>query len=670
MSIWKLARFARVALAFLTFPFSAPGEDFTNAVHAFLQQRVEVEKRDVAVVVGIIDEHGSSVISCGKLDNGTDQEVTGDTLFEIGSITKTFTALLLQDMIEGREMNLDDPVASYLPKSIKMPDRNGKRITLLHLVTHTSGLPRNPGNPVTKREDHPLEDYTDEMLNAFLSSYKLTRRPGAKFEYSNLGMGLLGNAIALKAGRSYESLVADRICQPLKMNSTAITLNPELKSRFAAGHNELGYAVPSCDFQSLMGCGAIRSTANDLLKYLSANLGLTRSGLTPLMEKTHVVHFHSMLRPSSIGLAWFIIDPKGRKIVWHGGATPGFITFAGFDKTRRRGVVVLSSSWDANILLIGMLLLESDWQSISRPTEKKISNEDFGSYVGQYKLSPDFAVGTWIIHIVLEKAPTAVTYLPTALGLGVLAVILWRTSGVRKRWIILGCVGLVGGVLAILSVLVASHIFCALLNPGIGIRQQSDRILAQANIRLSRFIVKIWPDAAQFRPQLTGEFLPLTKDTCFERTTGTPVTVSRDRLGEVTRLTAHFLGAQFSFRKISGQPPEATEALKPRVAVNLDTTLLDACVGDYEFSPNTALPTGAKVTIWRQGDQLIGQARGENTLKLPFNIYAESQTNFFLKINGAQLTFIKNQKGEVTSVIHHIPGVPDWEGKKVPAPSK
>lgn len=586
-------RFAHVALVFLTFPFCAPGEDFTNAIHAFLQQRVEVEKRDAAVVIGIIDEHGSSVISCGKLDNGTDLEVTGETLFEIGSITKTFTALLLQDMVERGDMNLDDPVGKYLPKSVKMPDRNGKQITLLHLVTHTSGLPRNPGNLVTKREDHPLDDYTDEMLNAFLSNYELTRSPGAKFEYSNLGMGLLGNAIALKAGRSYESLVADRICQPLKMNSTAITLNPELKSRFATGHNELGYAVPSCDFQSLMGCGAVRSTANDLLQYLSANLGLTRSGLTPLMQKTHMVHFQSMFRASSTGLAWFMAsDPKGREIVWHAGGTPGFSTFAGFDKTRRRGVVVLSSSRDADIPLIGMVLLESEWQS--GPKEKTISNEAYGSYVGQYRLSPDFPLGTWIIQIVLKKAPTAVTYLPTALGLGVLAVILWRTSGVRKRWIILGCVGLVAGVLAILGVLVASHIFCALLNPGIGIRQQSDRILAEANIRLSAFIVKIWPDAAQFRPQLTGEFLPLTKDTCFERMTGTPVTVSRDRQGEVTRLTAHFLGAQFSFRKVSEQPPEATEAPKPRVAVNLDTTLLDACVGDYEFPPNSALPTGAK----------------------------------------------------------------------------
>src|ERR1700691_5475901 len=110
----------------------------TDDIRAFLEQRVEVEKRDVGIVIGIADEHGSRVVSCGKMDNGTDKEVNGDTLFEIGSITKTFTALLLQDMIERGEMKLDDPVVKYLPKSAKLPTHNGREITLFHLVTHTS----------------------------------------------------------------------------------------------------------------------------------------------------------------------------------------------------------------------------------------------------------------------------------------------------------------------------------------------------------------------------------------------------------------------------------------------------------------------------------------------------------------------------------------------------
>ena len=176
------------------FAVRAAAEDFTNAIHAFLQQRIDGEKRPGGIVVGIVDERGSSVVSYGKLDNGTDEEVNGDTLFEIGSITKTFTALLLQDMIERGEMKLDDPVAKYLPASVKLPTRNGKEITLRHLATHTSGLPRMPDNFDPKAADDPFADYTPEQLYAFLSGYKLTRNPGAKWEYSNLGVGLAGTS--------------------------------------------------------------------------------------------------------------------------------------------------------------------------------------------------------------------------------------------------------------------------------------------------------------------------------------------------------------------------------------------------------------------------------------------------------------------------------------------
>ena len=173
-------------------------------------------------MVGIVDENGSSIVSCGKMDNGTDQEVNGDTLFEIGSVTKTFTGLLLQDMVERGQMKLDDPVAKYLPTTVKMPTRNGKEITLLQLATHTSGLPCMPDYIDPKRADDQDADFTVEKLYAFLSGYQLTRDPGAKWEYSNLGMGLLGHVIALKAGTDYESLVVERICRPLKMDSTRI----------------------------------------------------------------------------------------------------------------------------------------------------------------------------------------------------------------------------------------------------------------------------------------------------------------------------------------------------------------------------------------------------------------------------------------------------------------
>jgi CubicO group peptidase (beta-lactamase class C family) len=634
-------------------------EKFTNAIQAFLQQRVEFEKRDVGIVVGIVDEHGSRVVSCGKMDNGTDQEVNGDTLFDIASITKPFTGLLLQDMIERGEMKLDDPVQKYLPASVRMPTRNGKEITLLQLVTHTSGLPHIADNLDPKRPDQSFADYTVEELNTFLSGYQLTRDPGAKFEYSSLGAGLLGHVIALKAGSDYESLVVDRICRPLKMDSTRITLTPELKARFATGHNRFGEAVPSWDRQTQLGGSALRSTANDLLKFVSANLGLTPSSLTPLMEKTHVVHLDQTLG-MDVGLAWMIMaTPQGTKIIWHGGGAPGYVTFAGFDKTRHRGVVVLSSSWDLDVQPIGMLLLESEWQPEKRPRETKISSQVFDSCVGQYQLSPDFALGTFVVQALLMKVPKAIIYVPAGLCLALLIVLL--------RWIILGGAVAVGGLLAVLIVLGLSHLVCALIHPVLGIRREGERVFVQYDMRLSRLAAKFMPPGAAL-PHITGELLPESESRFFGRTTGIPMTFSRDDRGKMTRATTHFLGATFSHEKISDQPPKAYEPLKPRVPIKLDTKLLDACVGDFEFAPSKAFPTGIKATIRREGDQLLWQARGKNAFPGAFNIYPESETNFFFKMSGARLTFIKNDHGEVTAVSLHdgtwLP-LPDGKGKKL-----
>ena len=415
----------------------------------------------------------------GRLDNGTDQEMNGDTVFAICSVTKTFTGLLLQDMVERGEMKLDDPVAKYLPQSVRMPTRNGKEITLRQLATHSSGLPKWPDDLNPDLADHPYDDYPAEKFYADLSGYKLTREPGAKFEYSSVGMGLLGHVIALRAATNYESLVVDRICRPLKMDSTRITLPPGLKSRNATGHNDLGYAVyqvagcPGSDqgpgvwtndpkkaepimpfnrdwrHEAMVGYGELHSTVNDLLKYLSANLGLTPSNLTSLMEKTHAVHFH-LTRDIGVGLAWFITPGlQGTKIISHVGDTLGFSSFVGFDKTRRRGVVILINSYDvADACAAGISLLESEWQS-DRPKETALDNKIYESYLGQYHLSPDFALGMLMLRQFLRNAPEVLLYVPAGVCLVVLVVLLRRAAGFRKRCIVLGGAALVTGALGL-----------------------------------------------------------------------------------------------------------------------------------------------------------------------------------------------------------------------------
>src|SRR5262249_9780222 len=140
-TVWSVIRVALIAMLLTANAGRAAAAEFDAEVQAYLEHCLGTRSANIGIVVGLVDEQGSRVVGFGKLDNGTDQQVNGDTVFEIGSDTKTFTALLLQDMVERGEMNLDDPVASYLPASVNMPTRNGKKITLRHLATHTSGLP-------------------------------------------------------------------------------------------------------------------------------------------------------------------------------------------------------------------------------------------------------------------------------------------------------------------------------------------------------------------------------------------------------------------------------------------------------------------------------------------------------------------------------------------------
>ncbi len=312
-------------------------------VVAMLRQRVDVQHHGNAIVVGVINKKGREIIAYGQFDKADPRVPNGETVYEIGSITKVFTSLLLCDMVVKGEVSLNDPVAKYLPASVHMPTRNGKQITLLNLATHHSGLPRMPDN-FGRNMLNPLANYSVQQLYDFLSNYQLTRDPGAKYEYSNLGVGLLGHVLALRAGTDYETLLRTRITGPLHMDHTAITLTPEMKERLPPGHNDGNTNTPAWEVPVLDGAGGIRSTANDMLTFVAANLGLIPSPLQPAMKK--MLSVRQEASPGvDIALGWHIFTSPN-EMVWHNGATGGFHTFAGFEPHRKLGVVVLSNSVD------------------------------------------------------------------------------------------------------------------------------------------------------------------------------------------------------------------------------------------------------------------------------------------------------------------------------------
>jgi serine-type D-Ala-D-Ala carboxypeptidase/endopeptidase len=382
-----------------------------NSVRAFL--RDNFADANAGMVIGLLDAHGSQVFSEGKRDDVTLQRVEGDTIFEIGSITKTFTALLLLDLVERGQMKLDAPVAEYLPQSVRVPSHGGKAITLLNLAAQDSGLPFNADNLATGETNGGYDAYTAQNMYEFLARFALQDDPGTRFQYSNLGMSLLGHAMELQTGARFESLVVERIGRPLHMDSTAITLTPELAARRATGHDKDGRRAPYYHLQVMAPTGALYSTANDLLKYLSAHLGLVASTLRPSMEQMQIVRHTDSAEFGRTAMPWCdqgVYNPPGTNLLGHAGGTPGFSTFIGFDTKQKRGVVVLSNQTTLHAAPIGWAILQR--MPLSRQSGTQFVREIVG--LGAV-LSLDEKTGALQITKIVPKSPAAVAGLSPGL---------------------------------------------------------------------------------------------------------------------------------------------------------------------------------------------------------------------------------------------------------------
>jgi CubicO group peptidase (beta-lactamase class C family) len=328
-------------------------------VKALLVQLVDVEKRAPGIVVGMIaaDPQERWVVGYGRLSASDGRVPDGDTVFELASVGKVFTRILLAQAVVNGEVQLDDPISMYLPEGVTAPEYEGKSITLLDLATHTSGLSWHSIEP-----EH--SSYTLDQMYTFLSGYRLTRAPGSDYEYSGFGMGLLGNLLVRRAGeKDYEALLEDRITGPLSMDSTHIGLTPEMRSRLAPPHT--GYSIPasSLDAPTFAGAGAgLRSTANDMLKFLAANIGLTETEL-----------------PKS-----------GKGIHSHNGQNPGYHSYLAWDPERKIGVVVLANAAVVNAAVViddvGLQLMRG------LPKPFPVDPKVLAAYAGRYQVSDDYIV--------------------------------------------------------------------------------------------------------------------------------------------------------------------------------------------------------------------------------------------------------------------------------------
>ncbi len=366
----------------------AQGIQIPDDVKANVRLRVD-NGWSVGIVVGVVDSTGARYFGYGNTAKTGGQPVNERTVYEIGSITKIFTAVTLADMAIKGDVSLDDPVQRYLPDSVHVPSKDGKEITLRLLSAQRSGLPRMPSNFAPADPNNPFADYDARRLYAFLNGYALTRDPGASYEYSNLGVGLLGFALARRNGTSYEEMVLRRVIGPLQMTDTRITLTPDLRARLAHGYAG-GQQVSNWDLDALAGAGAIRSTAQDMATFLAAAVGLTHTPLDSAFRLTEAIEFDA--GPGMrIGLGWHVIGPDSSDVIWHNGGTGGYHAFIGFDPRRKIGVVVLSNS-TLSIDDIGFHVLNAAAPLATVRVAIALPADSLDSYVGDYRLAPSFVL--------------------------------------------------------------------------------------------------------------------------------------------------------------------------------------------------------------------------------------------------------------------------------------
>jgi len=331
-------------------------------VDAASMQRVLSRDLEPALKSGALAPETSAGITIGIVRHGVRRvfaygTAKSDSIYEIGSITKTFTGLVLAQMVAQRLVELNEPVRALLPAGV-VARPQGSEISLLDLITQHSGLPPLPDNLAPSKPGNPYADYHAADLYRFLSSRGVAKEGNPPFLYSNLGVGLLGQALANRAAMTYANLVAQEVTGPLGMKDTVAVLSPEQQGRLIAGHTSDHRVAQTWDLDALAGAGAIRSTADDMLTYLEANLhpekfasrGASAASKTRSLP-TSLAQSHELRADAGLGMriafAWIYNPATGN--YWHNGETGGYSGFAFFNpKNDYAAVILMNTTNSAN----------------------------------------------------------------------------------------------------------------------------------------------------------------------------------------------------------------------------------------------------------------------------------------------------------------------------------
>ena len=292
--------------------------------------------------IGILVNGKTYYYGYGETAKGNGQLPNEHSIYEIGSISKTFTATLLADAVEKGKVKLDDPVSKYFPDTIPALVYEGQPVTLKTLSNHSSGIPRMPNNFHPSDNNNPYKDYSDQDLYSFYKTFKLNRKPGAEYEYSNLAAATLGVILEKVYNKTYQDLIIEIICDPLGMNETREFIRKNDSIRFVKGYNEEGKYNSQWDFEAMAPAGSIRSTTSDMLLYANAQLGKGPAALEKAIGLTHEKTFSNGAVNTALG--WHYIKPGKDEVIFHNGGTGGFRTYLAINLEKKFAVVVLSNT--------------------------------------------------------------------------------------------------------------------------------------------------------------------------------------------------------------------------------------------------------------------------------------------------------------------------------------
>ena len=568
----------------------------------------------------------------GRVSEKNPKKPDGNTVYEIGSVSKVFTGLLLADAITQGKVQLDQPAGELLPSGVKMPQHEKLSITLQHLATHVSGLPRLPGNMKMANPNNPYADYTPQQMVAFLSGYRLPRAPGEKSEYSNLGMGLLGHLLALQAEKPYEKLMLDRITKPLGMSSTSITLNKKQQSRLAPPHTADGKLSTNWDLPTLAGAGG-----RDMLLLAKAHLSQPKNELGKAIELAWQVHQKPLAQGDfAMGLAWHIAQDGSTR--WHNGQTGGYHSMIYISREFDAAVVLLTNTATGEVDQLAEKIIQSLAGTTVEPRQFEkainVAPEVMQRYVGKYELAPG------LVFTVTTKDKQLFVQLTGQPALQVFA----RTE---TEWF--------------LKVVKASVTFnvdrkgkCESVELfQNGVRQTAKRIDSEKPVKVtpelmqryvgkyqltSKSIFTVTTQGKQLMVQLTGQQAmqvhPRTETEWFYKGADMSITFQLDAKGKYNSLELNRKGKQTHTAKrivpggIAPRNPEKPLEISPKV--------MQRYVGKYQLTPQHIF------TVTTKEKQLFVQLTGQSALP----VYARTETEWFLKVVEATVTFNvdKNKK--------------------------